>query len=73
MPLMYSHSLGSLETKTNQYNLDMNGLNTFEIVFLRKHKKLIQKYNDEITILGKKPETIDADTKAIPGSDNQEQ
>ena len=65
--------LKTLQAKTNQYNLDMQGLNAIDILILRKHKKLIQKYNDEITVLGAGPEIVDADAKAIPGKDSQEQ
>ena len=35
--------LKTLRAKTNQYNLDMQGLNAFDMVLLRKHKKLIKK------------------------------
>ena len=65
--------LDALERKTMQYNLDMQGLNLIDIAILRKHKKLIQKYNDEITVLGVDPKIVDADAKALPGSDSQEQ
>ena len=63
-----------MEQKTNQYNLDMQGLNTIDIAILRKHKKLIKKYNDEITMLISDPEVIAADVTALPGDDvDQEQ
>lgn len=65
--------LDALERKTIQYNLDMQGLNAIDILILRKHKKLIQKYNDEITVLGVDPKIVDADAKAIPGKDSPEQ
>lgn len=65
--------LDALERKTVQYNLDMQGLNAIDILILRKHKKLIQKYNDEITVLGVDPKIVDAEAQAIPGSDSQEQ
>ena len=65
--------LDALERKTIQYNLDMQGLNAIDILILRKHKKLIQKYNDEITVLGVDPKIVDTDAKAIPGKDSQEQ
>ena len=66
--------LKAMEQKTNQYNLDMQGLNTIDIAILRKHKKLIQKYNDEITLLVSDPKVIAADVSALPGKDaDQEQ
>ncbi len=65
--------LKTLKAKTNQYNLDMQGLNAFDMVILRKHKKLIKSFNEDITIIGIDPKIVDADAKAIPGNDNQEQ
>ena len=61
------------ETKTNQYNLDMQGLNLIDIAIFRKHKKLITDFNDEITILAVDPKIIDADAKAIPGKDDDQE
>lgn len=65
--------LKTLQAKTNKYNLDMTGLNAIEILIFRKHKKLIHNFNDEITLLGEDPKIVDADAKAIPGNDDQEQ
>ena len=65
--------LKTLQAKTNQYNLELMGLNCIDILLLRKHKKIIKNFNDEITLLADDPKIIDADTKAIPGKDNQEQ
>ena len=64
-----------MKSKTNQYNLELMGLNAIDIAIFRKHKKLIKNYNEEITLLGVDPETIDADTKAIsenPGKDQEQ-
>lgn len=65
--------LKALQVKTNQYNLDMQGLNALDMFIFRKHKKLIQKFNDEIAVIEDEPKIVDADAKAIPGKDNQEQ
>lgn len=65
--------LNTLKAKTNQYNLDMQGLNAIDIAIFRKHKKLIQDFNDEITIIGVEQKIINTDSKAIPGTHNQEQ
>ena len=62
--------LKALEQKTNQYNLDMQGLNLFDFAIFRKHKKLIKNFNDEITLLAAEPKIVDADARAIPGKDN---
>lgn len=37
-----------LQTKANQFNLDMQGLNVIDIGVLRKHKKLIADFNTAI-------------------------
>ena len=65
--------LKSIKAKTNQYNLELMGLNIFDFAIFRKHKKLIHNFNDEITIVGDDPNIIDADTKELPGNDDQEQ
>lgn len=64
-----SNELKTLKAKCNQFNLDLMGLNAIDIVILRKYKKLIQEFNNTISI-GLTPGAIDidADAKAIPGS-----
>lgn len=54
--------LKALQTKTNQYNLDMQGLNVIDIAVLRKHKKLIQDFN---TAIADADAVIDADIKKV--------
>ena len=63
-----TNELNALQIKINQYNLDMQGLNLIDIAILRKHKKLIQDFNNTLSI-GLTPGAIDidADAKAIPG------
>ena len=66
--------LNTLKAKTTQFNLELMGLNTIDMLFKHKHKKLITDFNDEITIVGDDPNIIDTDTKAIPGNnEDQEQ
>ena len=65
--------LNTLQAKTTQFNLELMGLNTIDMLFKHKHKKLITDFNDEITIVGDDPNIIDADTKKLPGNDDQEQ
>ena len=67
------NQLKTLQAKTNQYNLDMMGLNLIDIGIFHKHKKLIQNFNESIAVMGVDPKIIDADAKAIPGSEDQEQ
>ena len=57
-----------LQTKANQFNLDMQGLNIIELSILRKHKKLIQQFNTAIAGADDVPagnEIIPADVKKI--------
>ena len=54
--------LKALQTKTNQYNLDMQGLNVIDMVVLRKHKKLIADFN---TAIADADAIIDADIKKV--------
>ena len=54
--------LKALQTKTNQYNLDMQGLNVIDIAVLRKHKKLIKDFN---TAIADADAVIDADIKKV--------
>lgn len=63
-----NNELKTLKAKCNQFNLDLMGLNAIDIVILRKYKKLIQEFNNTISI-GLTPGAIDidADAKAIPG------
>lgn len=65
--------LKALEHKTNQHNLELMGLNLFEIAIMRKHKKLITDFNEDIALAVSDPEIIDADAKAIPGDDDDRQ
>lgn len=56
--------LKALQTKTNQYNLDMQGLNVIDIAVLRKHKKLIADFNTAIADVDADA-IIDADAKKL--------
>ena len=61
--------LKTLQAKTHQYNLELMGLNAIDIAIFRKHKRIIKKYNDEITLVGVDPKIIDADAQSLPGND----
>lgn len=63
----------ALYRRTNKYNLELMGLNAFDILFGR-YKKLIKNFDEEIAVLEEDdPKIIDAEAQAIPGSDSQEQ
>jgi len=64
--------LKSLENKTKQYNLDMMGLNTIDVLFRSKHKHLIQKFNNEISLIINDPKIVDVETPGLPGSDKSQ-
>lgn len=65
--------LKTIKAKTNQYNLDMQGLNIIDIGLLRKHKKLITDFNNEISKIVIDPKIVDADLSAIPGGSDADQ
>ncbi len=64
--------LKSLENKTKQYNLDMMGLNTIDVLFRSKHKHLIQKFNNEISLIIDDPKIVEVDTPGLPGSNKSD-
>lgn len=53
--------LKALQTKTNQYNLTMQGLNIFNFIIQHKHKKLIKEFYTAIS-----DADADAGAGAIP-------
>ena len=58
-----------LQSQASKFNTAMNGLSSIDIMFRRKHKKLISDYQDTIWIYGKS-KSITADVKSIPGGDD---
>lgn len=62
--------LNTLKKVCSQYNLDMTGLNTIDIVIFRKHKKLINDFNNSIWVNVEDAKIIDADTKKITNEIN---
>ena len=67
-----SNELKALHDKTTQYNLDMQGLNIFDIAIFHKHKKLIAGFNEDIALIGVDQEIINTGAKAIPDNDPDE-
>ena len=57
--------LNTLKAKTIQFNLELMGLNTIDMLFKHKHKKLITNFNDEITILADDPKLNASDVPAL--------
>ena len=62
--------LKTLRAKAYQNNLELMGLNIFDLGIFRKHKKLIKEFNQELTILSSDPNIVATDVKAI---DNKNQ
>lgn len=62
--------LDLLNSRCNQYNLDLQGLNLIDILILRKHKKLIQSFNSDVANLSDDHKIVDA--KLIPEDDLKE-
>lgn len=61
--------LDALEHECTNYNLELNGFNGFELVVMRKHKKLVKQFNGTIDLIMKRsdPKIVEADATAIPG------
>ena len=63
-----------LYTTINDFKLDMMGLNGFEILLFRRHKKRIRTFDADLKLISDKPNIVDTDI--VPGgvgsSDNQE-
>lgn len=57
-----------MESKINQYNLDLMGLNKLDIAIFGKHKKLIKNFSEDISIIGSDLEFISTEKKSIPGN-----
>ena len=62
--------LKTLQSKINQYNLDMMALNIIDIGIRHKHKKLIQNFNESIALIGVDPTVVTADVKKISENEN---
>ena len=59
--------LNAMKQICSQFGLELMGLNSIDILFRSKHKKLIQDFNNNIWITAKPGEVVNADAKAIPG------
>jgi len=57
--------LKAIKKKTTRFNLELMGLNTIDMLFKHKHKKLITDFNDEITLLADDPKLNAMDTAAL--------
>ena len=61
-----------LQGKAHKNNLELMGLNAFEILIQRKFKKMILDFDQELTIVATDPEVVvDADAKKLPGKDKK--
>ena len=61
----------SLLGKAHKNNLELIGLNIFEIGLFHKHKKLIIEFDQELTIVATDPEVVTTDAKKLPGNENE--
>ena len=61
----------SLLGKAHKNNLELMGLNIFEIGLFHKHKKLIMDFDQELTIVATDPEVVTTDAKKLPGNENE--
>ena len=61
----------SLLGKAHKNNLELMGLNIFEIGLFHKHKKLIIEFDQELTIVATDPEVVTTDAKKLPGNENE--
>lgn len=61
--------LDALEHECINYNLELNGFNGFELVVMRKHKKLVKQFSGKVDLILKRsdPKIVEADATAIPG------
>ena len=63
----------SLQAKAHKNNLELMGLNAYQILIQRKLKKLVLEFDQELTIIRSDPENVvDADAKIkLPGNDTK--
>ena len=61
----------SLLGKAHKNNLELMGLNIFEIGLFHKHKKLIMEFDQELTIVATDPEVVTTDVKKLRGNENE--
>lgn len=59
-----------MESKINQYNLELMGLNKLDIAIFGKHKKLIKNFSEDISIIGSDLEFISTEKNSIPGGND---
>ena len=61
----------SLLGKAHKNNLELMGLNIFEMGLFHKHKKLIMDFDQELTIVATDPEVVTTDVKKLRGNENE--
>ncbi len=61
----------SLLGKAHKNNLELMGLNIFEMGLFHKHKKLIMDFDQELTIVATDPEVVTTDAKKLRGNENE--
>ena len=62
----------SLQGKAHKNNLELMGLNLYEILIQKKFKNMIMEFDQELTIVAADPEVVDVDSKTkLPANDNE--
>ena len=67
------NQIKALQRIASQYNIQMSGLSAIDVVFRKKHKDLIDDFNNNIWIVNQDNQVEDVDLKKLPGNDDQEQ
>ena len=64
------NQLKLLQQISSQYNIQMGGLSAIDILFRKKHKLLIDDFNNKIWIINQDKQVEDVDLKKVPGSND---
>lgn len=64
--------IDAMEMVCNEFNIDITGLNIFEVIVLRRHKKRAKEFSASINmIVRKKKNIVEADAQSLPGDKQQ--
>ena len=63
----------ALQKLSSTYSIRMSGLSAIDILFRKKHKDLIDDFNNSIWIINQDNQIEDVDLKKLPGNDDNEQ
>lgn len=60
--------LKTLQRIASQYNIQMGGLSAIDMLFRKKHKELIEDFNNNIWIINQDNQIEDVNIKKLPGN-----